>query len=236
MINLKKSVLGASVLCASLIATSFGSANAVQAQNIVINGGFESGTGQTIPGWALTGTVDTGIETGSDVYQGTQSVYFGEVGSTATLSQNLSTIIGTAYMLSYALGNPFGGSPSSFDVLVGGVNVQSLTNPAIFPYTVFTRNFTAASTSTSLAFVGRHDPDYFYLDAVSVTPVPVTPVPVPISCTGCLIVRPDLLINYSALQYTALNVPEYPQYQKDDFSRSSLEGRILPFKKDLEDK
>jgi len=62
-------------------------------------------------------------------------------------------------------------------------------------------------------------------------PAPVTPPPTPITCTSCLIVRPDLLISYSTLQYSPLDKPEYSQEYRNDFSTSSFEGgRILGLK------
>jgi hypothetical protein len=58
-------------------------------------------------------------------------------------------------------------------------------------------------------------------------------IPAPVTCTGCLIVRPDLLISNSTLIYSDLQEPEYRQEYKEDFSTSSFRGgRILG----LEDK
>jgi hypothetical protein len=66
-----------------------------------------------------------------------------------------------------------------------------------------------------------------------IIPVPVPVIPTPVTCTDCLIVRPDLLISYSTLVYSDLQEPEYRQEYKDDFSISSFRGgRIL----NLEDK
>ena len=66
-----------------------------------------------------------------------------------------------------------------------------------------------------------------------IIPVPTPVIPTPVTCTDCLIVRPDLLISYSTLVYSDLQEPEYRQEYKDDFSISSFRGgRIL----NLEDK
>jgi hypothetical protein len=67
--------------------------------------------------------------------------------------------------------------------------------------------------------------------SVPVVPPPV--IPTPVTCTGCLIVRPDLLISNSTLTDSALQEPEYRQEYKEDFSTSSFRGgRVLG----LEDK
>ena len=64
-------------------------------------------------------------------------------------------------------------------------------------------------------------------------PPPVVVVPPPVTCEGCLIVRPELLIANSTFLSPDLQEPEYRQEYKNDFSASSFRGgRILA----LEDK
>lgn len=64
-------------------------------------------------------------------------------------------------------------------------------------------------------------------------PPPVVVVPPPVTCTDCLIVRPDLRIANSIFLSPDLQEPEYRQEYKNDFSASSFRGgRILG----LEDK
>jgi len=64
-------------------------------------------------------------------------------------------------------------------------------------------------------------------------PPPVVVVPPPVTCTDCLIVRPDLRIANSIFLSPDSQEPEYRQEYKNDFSASSFRGgRILG----LEDK
>ena len=211
MISLKKAVLGTSIACAALIATtSFASTTA--AQNIVTNGGFENGT----TGFTITGAGgSTGINSGSGV-GGSNAVEFAAVGATDTLSQNLATFAGSTYTLSYALSNLSGGSTTSFVAAVNGTTLSSFNNPPAFGYTTFTNTFTASSSSSLLSFTGRQDPSAFLLDSVSVT-----------ETFG--------LRSLSSFQSSSFTRPEYEQYQRDDFSRTSLNSRILSFRRDLED-
>ncbi|MCA6591968.1 MAG: hypothetical protein IM535_07590 [Pseudanabaena sp. M38BS1SP1A06MG] len=208
MISLKKAILGTSIACAVLIATT-SCASTTAAQNIVTNGEFENGT----TGFTVTGGF-TGISPGAGV-GGSGGAFFGAVGSTGTISQNLTTVVGSIYTLSYALQSP-GTTPSSFAVAVNGTTLSSFNNPPAFGYTTFTNTFTASSSSSLLSFIGRNDPDFFYLDSVSVT-----------ETFG--------LRSLSSLQASSSNRPEYQQYQRDDFSETSLNGRILAFRRDLEE-
>jgi hypothetical protein len=62
-------------------------------------------------------------------------------------------------------------------------------------------------------------------------PAPVVPAPVvpaPITCTSCLIPPPNLPIANLSLAYSNLQIPEYRQENKDDFSTSHFRGsRVL---------
>jgi hypothetical protein len=63
-------------------------------------------------------------------------------------------------------------------------------------------------------------------------PVPVV-VPAPITCTGCLIVRPNLLVSNATLLSSDLQESEYRQEYTEDFSTSHFrDSRVLS----LEDK
>ncbi|MFN5965882.1 MAG: hypothetical protein ACK46E_12275, partial [Pseudanabaena sp.] len=147
--------------------------------------------------------------------QGNRAAFLGAVGSTGTISQNLATFAGSTYTLSYALLSP-GTTPGSFAVAVNGTTLSSFNNPPAFGYTTFTNTFTASSSSSLLSFIGRNDPSFFRLDSVSVT-----------ETFG--------LRSLSSLQASSSNRPEYQQYQRDDFSETSLNGRILAFRRDLEE-
>jgi hypothetical protein len=143
---------------------------------LVVNGGFE--TGSFAP-WRQSGdTSFTGVGTGSAdgvfIHSGMHSAFFGPVGSLGFITQTLSTTPGATYTLDFWLSNPFGGSPTEWQVSVGGSILMDVTNPPPFLMTEFNFTFTASSSSTDLQFGFLQVPDYFYLDDVSVTPSALT--------------------------------------------------------------
>lgn len=144
--------------------------------NLVTNGGFETGT---FSGWYHTGNISddyVGVPGNSGFF----SAVLGPIGSTASLSQALSTTGGAFYDLSFSLANSVGGAgannanlnvfgqPVDFRILWNGVQIY---DASLTPLGVFTQyNFVVQATSaaTNLEFVYRNDPGFFFLDDVSV--------------------------------------------------------------------
>jgi PEP-CTERM motif len=137
------------------------------AQNIVTNGGFETGDFSGFTQFGNTGFA--GVEAGS-ASEGARSAFFGPIGSTGGISQTLATIAGQSYQISFDLQND-GGTPTSFEALFGSNQLFSLTNSAAFGYTTFSTTSTAVGASTALSFSFRQDPAFFSLDNISVTAV-----------------------------------------------------------------
>ena len=128
------------------------------APNLVTNGGFETGD---FSDWTLTGDQTfNGVQCpgpGFTVFQGNCSAFFGPVGTTGGISQTLnSLIVGASYVVSFAL-EPDGGTPSSFAVSFGGVNLISLIDPVGSPYQVFNLGIRPTSASQALVFTFRDD-------------------------------------------------------------------------------
>ena len=170
--------LSALVLCATALVFC----NPARA-DLVTNGGFETGS---FSGWTGTGsTTFNGVTCpgpGATVHGGNCSAFFGPVGSTGGISQNLATTPGTTYRIDFFF-LPDGGNPSSFSATFGGTTLISLTNPPAGPYQEFSFDVIATLSSTALAFNFRDDPGFLFLDDVSVNAVPL-PAALPLFATG----------------------------------------------------
>ena len=148
------------------------------AQNLIINGDFETGD---FTGWTVTNA-----PSGSNIFvdhgpgpDTTLGAFFGARGSDFDrISQAFATTPGAFYTLSFFyqvtnIGMPVPPFNNGFDVLWNGVSIggglfpQSNVNPGnITP----TFHLTATGTSTTLEFDGRNAPSFDFLDNVSVTP------------------------------------------------------------------
>ena len=134
------------------------------AQELVTNGGFESGN---FSSFTLSGNgAFTGVDTGS-ASTGTYGAFFGSVGSVGNLSQTIATTAGSSYLISFDLRNGGAGS-NFFQAIFGGMQLFSATNASIFGFTHYSATATASGASTALTFSFQNDPDYFRLDNVSV--------------------------------------------------------------------
>ncbi len=156
----------------SLLAVAVACVAPSYAGNIVANGGFETGD---LTGWTQTG--NTGFAgvvcpgLGGQVAEGNCAAFFGPVGSVGGISQNLTTQVGTTYLINFDF-LPDGETPSSFSALFGGTTLISLPNPASSAYQLLGYSVTATSTTTALAFNFQDDPGFLYLDGVSVQVAP----------------------------------------------------------------
>lgn len=159
--NTKNILVGAAIALAV-------SAGAASAQELVSNGGFETGD---FTDWTLGGNTGftgvggnfSGVDPASGAYQG----YFGAVGSTTSLDQTIATTDGGSYTFSFDLYD-FGGAPNSFSANFGSTNVVSLTDDPGMPYTHYSFTVLAQGPSTDVNFTIRQDPSYYLLDNVSV--------------------------------------------------------------------
>jgi subtilase family serine protease len=156
-------------------------------QSLVQNGGFETGD---FSAWTLVGTTTVSTPTGSTLYNGVENlatypfvVHSGNYGvflgdtQVATLSQQLATLPGQAYLLSFWLDNPTNGTVQRFLVnwIAGGTVTNTLydiSSPPVLPWTNLQFLVTATSTNSILQFGAENDPNAFGLDDVSVTPIP----------------------------------------------------------------
>lgn len=151
-----------------LTAALAGSASA----ELVVNGGFETGD---FTGWTqFDNTGATGVAGTFDSvspFQGSYQAYFGAVGSSGGIRQDLATVAGQTYHISFALAN-LGGPTNHFNAWFGSTHLMFLDDVDPFDYTVYTFDVTATGAPTTLSFSFQQNPSYFLLDAVSVTAVP----------------------------------------------------------------
>ena len=163
-----------SVTKAALVVAALGLGSQASAANLVTNGSFETGD---FTGWTQVGNsnyqgVYTAAYWGVSAPDGAYIANFGAVGSLGGISQNIATVAGGSYTVSFDLFN-FGGTPSEDQVQFGGNTLTDVVNPGSFGWTAFSFVETAASNSTNLTFQFQQNPSYFLLDNVQVsTPIP----------------------------------------------------------------
>src|SRR5215469_8120849 len=175
--------IATSVLSIGLLLVA--TARSTSADNLIINGDFETGT---FAGWtttpAATGS-NFGVTTLPPAHD-TLGAFFGATGTDLdSISQTFPTTPGAFYTVTffYQVGNP---TPpqlahNEFSVLFNGVSVDTVNIPPLFPqsdvnpgFGTFTfKNLQATGTMTTLEFQGRNAASAFggfdYLDDVSVT-------------------------------------------------------------------
>ena len=171
-------------LLAAMLAGAVVQANA---DNIVVDPGFESGipgsyTGAMGDGWVVTAGTGaicnmSGAGCGSvgDAHTGTQMAFLDWSNSFNTITQTLTTAVGQTYAISYWVAD---GEPNLLEVTFGGSTLFNGTAPTngatASDYVEYTFNSTATSTSTVLTFSGQRSTGRggTLLDDVSVTAVP----------------------------------------------------------------
>ena len=156
----------------ALAVLGFGTAVLSHAGNLVLNPGFETGNFDfwtPVGDTSFNGVCDISSCPGIAPFSGTYSAFFGPVGDTGGIYQNIATVPGQMYTLDFFLALPVAGTPNSFEVSFGNASL-SLTNfPAAFPWAEFSLTDMATDTTTRLQFTFRNDPAYWLLDNVSVT-------------------------------------------------------------------
>jgi hypothetical protein len=145
------------------------------ADNLIVNGGFETGGGENLPNWNGYGAfgADNSFDTGA--HSGNYFAAFGSVGGDEGIDQSFNDQAGTLYALSFWLASD-GYTPNDFNVYIDGLNVFSETDIPVGPYYQYSINFIGTGND-DVSFQGRNDPQYLGLDDVSVSIPGVAPEP-----------------------------------------------------------
>ena len=169
------------ILCGGLVHQAI-----AQSTNLVANGGFENGAGSllsnpTIPSWgtqfafqnqyAVVTSATYPVHSGLNVFADTSEAYPGTTGL-GTLSQNLQTIPGAKYQLTYYLGNFKFSSPIVQNEFQAAVQSVVLSDTKNIPYEQYVQNqntFTATGNNTLLQFGILNNTGVFLLDDISVS-------------------------------------------------------------------
>jgi hypothetical protein len=172
---------------------------------LVVNPGFETGN---FSGWTQSG--DTSFTTVSNImnHSGSFAAQLGPL-TEAFLSQTITTVVGQTYNVTFWLADDAAGPPNDFSASFAGVSILSIVNdPSGFPYTLYSANITATSTSSVLQFAFSNEAAYWHLDDVCVaagaggTPTPtatatatatptVTVTPMPTATPHAMPVKAD---------------------------------------------
>ena len=146
------------------------------ADNLLVNGGFETGnlTGYSTSNLDSTGAAPSGFA-GYLAHSGSYFAALGNVNGPGILSQTFSDTVGAIYDFSfYVAGN---GTPNTLSASVDGISVLGPTDIGASPYSLYSFDFTGTGSDT-ISFSEQDVPNYIALDDVSVSTVTaVTPEP-----------------------------------------------------------
>jgi len=148
-------------------------------QNLVVNGGFETGD---LTGWTQGGDLSqTYYDQATTVnpHSGNYALEIGAIGDEYEVYQNITTVPGETYQIQFWLANG-GAPPDNFTASFGSTTLLHLDGVSAQGYTEYTYDIAATSSSTELLFEARQDPSFWYLDDVSVEAISgVDPMVVP---------------------------------------------------------
>ena len=153
------------------------------ADNLIVNGGFGSGSfnGYTTANLTYTSVVASGVDDHS-AYAGSYYAALGNVGTDGCISQTISDTAGQLYNFSFELASD-GATPNDFSASVDSTTLLSLTNIPAGGYNLYSFDFVGTG-SDSISFTERDDPGYLALDTINVSAVTPEPSSILLLATG----------------------------------------------------
>jgi hypothetical protein len=197
---MKTKLLGVVAALAFVTATLM--ATASQANSLVVNGSFAGCTGTSNPaatpglgpptcdGWTFTPAPGSGYGATFFMYNNgqfgpspTYAAFGGEAQEYDKISQDIATVAGETYVVSFTLITDQAGTESSFLAVFGSDTLLSLYDAGPTTWTSYTYDVVATASTTTLAFYGYNQPSWDAVTDASVAPTPV-PATLPLFATG----------------------------------------------------
>jgi len=134
------------------------------ADNLVTNGGFETGD---FTGWTVLDNDGYTFVTSPVAYDGAYSAVFGTIGHDTEIEQTITDVAGQHYFFSFFYENP-GFTPNDFTAQWNGATLFQSQDSGLQDWTQYSFEVVGTGSDT-IAFFGRNDPAYTALDSVSVS-------------------------------------------------------------------
>ena len=179
--------------------------------NLIVNGTFNTGNTN---GWSNVQIQNSFVSTPG--YNSTYAFFIGNYTSYSKLfEQNINTIVGMNYSLSYVLKNPYNYNfmfnASINNYVVTNSNINSSNS---FDWKTYTFSFVASTTLTNISFFAKisyYHPSYCYIDDISVVLLQSNPtitnfsVPTKTYGNSSFIITPPTSNSLGSFSYTSSN-------------------------------
>jgi hypothetical protein len=179
-----------------------GFAGSALSAELVTNGGFEAGD---FSGWTQGGNTASTVVTPLAPHSGSFNASLGPFATAGTLSQDLNTVAGQQYMISFWLRNSFGDVGNHFTAVFGGNQLFNLSDSPTFAYAPFSFVATANASLSTLLLDFRNDTSFWYLDDVSA--VALTPA-VPEPASWAMMISGFGLVGFAMRRRATSGVPQ----------------------------
>jgi len=162
----------------SLLIVLMGTALSMNAQNLLLNNGFEDGTGDTFTNWAKTNGGANITAESVNIHGGVRGVKAISTGANEynvqLQSDNVATTVGVTYEISIWIKGAAGGNTVRFST-VGGTAVYAPGYTVTTTWQKYIYSFTATATATKISLDLGKGTDTFYIDDAEMLDLSTTP-------------------------------------------------------------